>query len=251
MAFTTHPPLVRYAATAAASSPWVGSAPTLRPARVAPPMRRRAAAPPPLPAPHMSIPRPAADALDAADAEEDAAAAADEGAPPPLYGADAYFAAQDAAAAAAGRGPPVDPPGAPPRFRMLVVGSGTRECALAKILHDSSRVHGLYYCPDEAGVCAIEASKVANSTGVSAYAPGDIVRFCRWALVDAVFVGPDRGGCVGAEVEEELAASGITVFGADVGGMLLEGVVSVDDCVRPMAEAMAAAAEGGDGKVAA
>jgi len=140
---------------------------------------------------------------------------------------------------------------------MLVVGSGGRECALAKILHDSSRVHGLYYCPDEAGVCAIEASKVANSTGVSAYAPGDIVRFCRWALVDAVFVGPDRGACVGAAVEEELAASGITVFGADVGGMLLEGVVGVDDCVRPMAEAMAATAaaaaagEGGDSQVAA
>lgn len=236
MAFTSPPPLVRYGATpGAVASAWVGAA-------TAPP-------------PHMSVPGPTADALDAADAAEDAADAADDGAPPPLYGADAYFAAQDAAAAAAGRGPPVDPPGSPPRFRMLVVGSGPRECALAAILHDSARVHGLYYCPDEAGVCAIDASKVANSTGVSAFAPGDIVRFCRWALVDAVFVGPDRGECVGAGVEEELAASGITVFGADVGGMLLEGVVSVDDCVRPMAEAMAAAAAAeeasGDGKVAA
>ncbi|GAB0496691.1 hypothetical protein MMPV_008005 [Pyropia vietnamensis] len=241
MAFATPPPLVRYAA---ATSAWVGRSTTISPARVTLPARRRAAGAPPRPLPHMDVRPHAADSDYAADAVEDENA--EYASSRRMYGAHAYFAAQDAAAAAAGRGPPRDPPGAPMRFRLLVVGSGDRECALAKVLHDSNRVHGLYYCPDEAGVCAIEASKVANSTGVSAYEPGEIVRFCRWALVDAVFVGPDRGACVGVDVEEELASSGITVFGADVGGMLLDGLVSVDDCVQPLVEAMASSPDGGE-----
>lgn len=122
-------------------------------------------------------------------------------------------------------------------FRVVVVGSGAREGLLLRALRGSGAVRGLYYCPDEGRVCDLEMEQVGVSATVSAYArQEDMVRFAKWIVADAVFVGPDRGDCVGRESEAALAAAGITVFGAEVGRAIVEGDLGVDECLQPLDE---------------
>jgi hypothetical protein len=122
-------------------------------------------------------------------------------------------------------------------LRVLIIGSGPAEIATAKMLGASDRVCGLYYCPDQAVVCDIAMEPFANSSRIGAYAGAQaILGFCKWARVDAVFVGPDRAACGGSEAEALFAAEGITMFPHDVSAAIADGSLTVVDCFAALGE---------------
>lgn len=120
-------------------------------------------------------------------------------------------------------------------FRVVVVGSGGRELETMKKLSESGVITGLYYCADEEAVCDLEMSKYGRSSVVSAYnKQGDVVAFSKWCVADAVFVGPDREGCINRESEKMLADAGITVFPHDVTAAIADGLLEVSECLEPL-----------------
>lgn len=123
-----------------------------------------------------------------------------------------------------------------PMFRVVVVGSGPREVETMKALKESDVITGLYYCADIDGVCNLDMSRYGQSATVGVKNSADVVRFAKWVVADAVFVGPDREGCISKESEGELAAAGITVFAHDVSAAIAEGSMGVLDCLSPLAE---------------
>lgn len=124
-----------------------------------------------------------------------------------------------------------------PMFRVILVGSGPSELNLIQKLHDSGVVSGLYYCPDEGRVCDIQMNKFGVSATVSAYASQeDVVRFAKWIVADAVFVGPDRADCVSKVSEAALAEAGITLFPFDVSAAIVRGAMDVAECLAPLAD---------------
>lgn len=118
-----------------------------------------------------------------------------------------------------------------PMFRVVVIGSGPREVELMKRLKESDVIMGLYYCADAAGVCDLEMSQYGRSSTISGLKSEDVVRFCKWVVADAVFVGPDREGVIERESEGELAAAGITVFQHDVSEQVSNGDMDVFQCL--------------------
>ena len=124
-----------------------------------------------------------------------------------------------------------------PMFRVVVVGASERELETVKRLHDSGIITGLYYCPEIPDVCELDFQGYATSTTVSANDdPWEVVRFAKWSVSDAVFVGPDRDGCIGKDAEAALAAAGITVFPHDVSAAIADGTLSVKDCLSSIIE---------------
>lgn len=124
-----------------------------------------------------------------------------------------------------------------PMFRVVLVGSGPAELEAIQKLKESGVIAGLYYCPDEDAVCDIQMSKFGQTATVSAYySQEDVVRFSKWIVADAVFVGPDRDGCMSKESESALAEAGITLFPHDVCAAIADGSMSVVDCFMPLAD---------------
>jgi Phosphoribosylglycinamide synthetase, N domain len=122
-------------------------------------------------------------------------------------------------------------------LRVLLIGSGPAEVATAKVLEASDRVCGVYYCPDVPDVCDFQMENIANSSSVGAYAGAEaMLRFCKWARVDVVFVGPERAVCAGAEAEPLFAAQGITLFPHDVSAAIADGSLSVVNCFAALSE---------------
>src|SRR6202035_2854621 len=101
-------------------------------------------------------------------------------------------------------------------MRVLVVGSGGREHALAWAISASPLVDRLYCAPGNAGI--------AEEAECLRLHPGDtkgIIEFCRRAAIDFVVIGPEAplvGGLVDA-----LEAEGIAAFGPSAAGAALEG----------------------------
>src|SRR5579863_1360049 len=101
-------------------------------------------------------------------------------------------------------------------MRVMIVGSGGREHALAWAIAASPLVDRLYCAPGNAGI-AEEAECVAIR-------PSDtrgIIEFCRHAGVDFVVIGPEAplvGGLVDA-----LEGTGIAAFGPSASAAALEG----------------------------
>src|SRR5260370_41184005 len=101
-------------------------------------------------------------------------------------------------------------------MRILVIGSGGREHALAWAIAASPLVDRLYCAPGNAGI-AEEAECVALRSGDTK----GIIAFCRHAAIDFVVVGPGAplvGGLVDA-----LEAAGIAAFGPSAAAAALEG----------------------------
>jgi phosphoribosylamine---glycine ligase len=101
-------------------------------------------------------------------------------------------------------------------MRVLIVGSGGREHALAWAIAASPLVDRVYCAPGNAGI-AEEAECVA----IAARDTKAIIEFCRKAGVDFVVVGPEAplvGGIVDA-----LEAEGIAAFGPTAAAAALEG----------------------------
>src|SRR6202521_3436184 len=101
-------------------------------------------------------------------------------------------------------------------MKVLIIGSGGREHALAWAIAASPLVDRLYCAPGNAGI-AEEAECVALR-------PGDtsgIIAFCKREAIDFVVIGPEAplvGGLVDA-----LEAAGIAAFGPSKAAAALEG----------------------------
>jgi phosphoribosylamine--glycine ligase len=112
-------------------------------------------------------------------------------------------------------------------MRVLVVGSGGREHALAWAIAASPLVDTLYCAPGNAGI-AEEAECVAiRATDIAG-----VVGLCRRERVDFVVVGPEAPLVLG--LVDALEAEGIPAFGPSAEAAALEGskVYAKDLCVR-------------------
>jgi len=101
-------------------------------------------------------------------------------------------------------------------MRVLVVGSGGREHALAWAIAASPLVDALYCAPGNAGI-AEEAECVAIRTTDIA----GLVGFCRRERIDFVVVGPEAPLVLG--LVDALEAEGIPAFGPSAAAAALEG----------------------------
>jgi len=101
-------------------------------------------------------------------------------------------------------------------MRVLVVGSGGREHALAWAIAASPLVDALYCAPGNAGI-AEEAECVAiRATDIAG-----LVAFCRRERIDFVVVGPEAPLVLG--LVDALEGEGISAFGPSAAAAALEG----------------------------
>src|SRR3954464_14700465 len=112
-------------------------------------------------------------------------------------------------------------------MRILVVGSGGREHALAWAIAASPLVDKIYAAPGNAGI-AEEAECVPIAVSDTA----GIVDFCRRNRIDFVVVGPEAPLVAG--LVDALEAAGIAAFGPTKAAAALEGSKSFmkDLCAR-------------------
>lgn len=102
-------------------------------------------------------------------------------------------------------------------MKVLIVGGGGREHAIAVSMKKSSRVEKLYCVPGNAGIAQI--AECEPSIGVMEF--DKVVTYAKEKNVDLVFVAPDDplvGGLVDA-----LEAAGIRTFGPRQNAAILEG----------------------------
>ncbi len=101
-------------------------------------------------------------------------------------------------------------------MRVLIVGSGGREHALAWAIAASPLVDRLYCAPGNAGIAEEAECVPIGSSDV----PG-IVGFCRRERIDFVVVGPEAPLVLG--LVDALEADGIAAFGPTAAAAALEG----------------------------
>lgn len=102
-------------------------------------------------------------------------------------------------------------------MKVLIIGGGGREHAIAVSMKKSKRVDGLYCVPGNAGIARI--AECEPSIGVMEF--GKIIAYAKEKEVDLVFVAPDdplAGGLV-----DVLKAEGFRVFGPDKRAAVIEG----------------------------
>ncbi|MBQ0043218.1 MAG: phosphoribosylamine--glycine ligase [Lachnospiraceae bacterium] len=101
-------------------------------------------------------------------------------------------------------------------MKVLIVGSGGREHAIATAVKKSKRETTLFCAPGNAGIASL-----ATCVPIGAMEFDKIVAFCKEEAIDLVIVGMDDplvGGLV-----DELEAAGIRVFGPKKNAAILEG----------------------------
>ncbi len=102
-------------------------------------------------------------------------------------------------------------------MKVLIVGGGGREHAIAVSMKKSKRVDKLYCVPGNAGIAQV--AECEPSIGVMEF--DKIISYAKEKQVDMVFVAPDDplvGGLV-----DELKNAGFRVFGPDKKAAILEG----------------------------
>jgi phosphoribosylamine---glycine ligase len=112
-------------------------------------------------------------------------------------------------------------------MRVLVVGSGGREHALAWSMAASPLVDALYCAPGNAGL-----AEDAECVAIAATDIAGLVGFCRRERIDFVVVGPEAPLVLG--LVDALEAEGIPAFGPSAAAAALEGskAFAKDLCLR-------------------
>lgn len=101
-------------------------------------------------------------------------------------------------------------------MKVLIVGSGGREHAIAVSVAKSDKVDKIYCAPGNAGI-----GQIAECVPIGVMEFGKLAEFARQAAVDLVIVGPDDplvGGLV-----DVLEAEGLRAFGPQKNAAILEG----------------------------
>ncbi|HJU20070.1 MAG TPA: phosphoribosylamine--glycine ligase, partial [Stellaceae bacterium] len=101
-------------------------------------------------------------------------------------------------------------------MRVLVVGAGGREHALAWAIAASPLVEALYCAPGNAGI-----AEEARCVAIRADDVAGLVQFCRKERIDFVVVGPETPLVMG--LVDALEAAGIAAFGPSAAAAALEG----------------------------
>src|SRR5436190_1600207 len=101
-------------------------------------------------------------------------------------------------------------------MRVLVVGSGGREHALAWAIAASPLADRVYCAPGNAGI-----AEDAECVPVAADDTRGLIEFCRRAAIDFVVVGPEAPLVAG--LADALEAEGIAAFGPSAAAAALEG----------------------------
>ena len=101
-------------------------------------------------------------------------------------------------------------------MKVLLVGSGGREHALAFKLAQSELCGTLYCAPGNAGIAAVAECVTIDAEDVSG-----LVEFSKSHAIDLVVVGPEAPLVLG--LADALRAEGIDVFGPSEGAAILEG----------------------------
>ena len=101
-------------------------------------------------------------------------------------------------------------------MKVLVVGSGAREHALAWKLKRSPEVKGLFCLPGNAGTASVATNLPGSASDLDA-----IVKTAQEHAIDLVVVGPEDPLVLG--LVDRLRAVGIAAFGPDKVGAQLEG----------------------------
>src|SRR5262245_29476387 len=112
-------------------------------------------------------------------------------------------------------------------MRVLMVGSGGREHALAWAIAASPLVDALYCAPGNAGI-----AEEAECVPIRATDTAGLVGFCHRERIDFVVVGPEAPLVLG--LVDALEAEGIPAFGPSAGAAALEGskAYAKDLCAR-------------------
>jgi phosphoribosylamine--glycine ligase len=100
--------------------------------------------------------------------------------------------------------------------KVLIVGGGGREHALAWKLKQSPRVQALYCAPGNAGTAAIAVNVPLEAQDIPA-----LVAYCKEKSIDFAVIGPELPLTLG--LADELAAAGIPAFGPSKEAARLEG----------------------------
>ncbi len=101
-------------------------------------------------------------------------------------------------------------------MRVLIVGSGGREHALAWAIAASPLLVKLFCAPGNAGIAA-----VADCIAIDAADHAGLIAFCRAEAIDFVVIGPE--GPLVAGLGDELEAAGLKYFGPSKAAARLEG----------------------------
>jgi phosphoribosylamine---glycine ligase len=101
-------------------------------------------------------------------------------------------------------------------MRVLVVGSGGREHALAWAIAASPLIDRLYCAPGNAGI-----AEEAECVPIGVTDTAGIIAFCQKAAIDLVVVGPEAPLVAG--LVDALEAEGIAAFGPNAAAAALEG----------------------------
>lgn len=101
-------------------------------------------------------------------------------------------------------------------MKVLLIGSGGREHALAFTLRKSRRISELFVAPGNAGTAALGENVVLDVADHQA-----VVDFCRARAIDLVVVGPE--GPLVDGIADTLRSEGVAVFGPSKAAAQLEG----------------------------
>jgi len=100
-------------------------------------------------------------------------------------------------------------------MKVLLIGNGGREHALAWRLASSSRVTALFAAPGNPGT-----AQVADNVDIKVSDPAAVIRFVKVNAVDLVVIGPENPLAEG--LADKLLAEGVKVFGPTAAGARIE-----------------------------
>ena len=100
-------------------------------------------------------------------------------------------------------------------MKVLLIGNGGREHALAWKLSASPRVTALFVAPGNPGT-----AQVADNVEMDITKPADVIRFIKINAIDLVVIGPENPLADG--LTDKLSAEGVKVFGPTKAGAQIE-----------------------------